>query len=149
MAGDGAGENRRETLLAELAELEASAAEEVQEAVEDAHDAVGETADTAVEVAQEAADTVTEAVEDAAETLAETTGIDVDAAYDEIMRRLEASGRLVAQVSEDGAEHVAEVTPDIVTPIVESVDAALPGDEIHPRSEHPYFKRRRFLGREW
>lgn len=142
---------RREDLLAELEELDRAAGEAAEEAVDTAHESVTETADAAVETAQEAADTITEAVQEVAEEVAEETGEPVDEVYNRIVARLESEGRLVAQVTEHPGdiidpESVEEVTPDIVAEVHHEI--APLGDEIHPRSEHPWYRKRRIMGRE-
>jgi methyl-accepting chemotaxis protein len=139
---------RREELLEELEELDRTAAEEAATAVDTAHEAVGETADAAVETAQEAADTVTEAIVEVAEEVAETTGEPVDLIYSQIVSRLEAEGRLVAQVSENPGEIVNLDSVDEVVPEIIPDEIVAPGDEIHPRSEHGWYRKRRILGRE-
>lgn len=143
---------RREELLAELEELDRTAAEETVEAVDTAYEAVTETADAAVETAQEAADTVTEAIQEVAEEVAAETGTPVDEVYDRIVARLESEGRLVAQVTEQPSalidpESVDEVVPEIIPDDIAEI--VPPGDTIHPRSEHGWYRKRRIMGREF
>lgn len=139
-------QQRRETLLAELAELEENAQEATEEAVDTAHESVSDTAEAAVEAAQEAADDVTEAVQEAAQEVADDTGLDVDHVYAQILARLESEGRLVAQVSEHAGDAPAELAEEV--PVPDAVVEVHHTDEIAPRSEHAWYRKRRILGRE-